>query len=184
MEARALPARRHEFPNRLQHHDHLPGEPRLRPGPPPRWSDHRVVFAPLRPFAERGEGSGFAASVRASATVVGRRPAAVAPRPASIPLPPPTLSSGLGRGRAAAARRDRSGPRRFRLSPGPLSWGARCRRRRGGQWERLRGTRGRRGSWSNVNPGVDESAPSLERFTARGFLLRGHSIHPLLLSSS
>lgn len=72
MEARALPARHHEFPNRLQHHDYLPGEPRLLPGPPA--SLFRLLAAqrgglagvsppaPPRPCAELGEGWGFAAS--------------------------------------------------------------------------------------------------------------------------
>lgn len=88
-----LPTLRHEFPDRLQYHDYLPGE-LLPPAPGPSslfcessrgFGDAdlarglALLFRGLGPphrFSEFGEGVGFAAS-GSLALVVGRRPAAV-----------------------------------------------------------------------------------------------------------
>lgn len=91
--ALGLPTLRHEFPDRLQYHDYLPGE-LLPPAPGPSslfcessrgFGDAdlarglALLFRDLGPphrFSELGEGVGFAAS-GSLALVVGRRPAAV-----------------------------------------------------------------------------------------------------------
>lgn len=105
MGARALPARHHEFPNRLQHHDYLPGEPRLLPGPPASLfrPQSRLLAAqrcglagvsppaPPRRCAELGEGWGFAASgCPPLLSGGGLRQSHPTQPPATLPARPPT----------------------------------------------------------------------------------------------
>lgn len=152
MEARALPAHHHEFPDRLEHHGYLPGEPRLLPGPPASLfrPQSRLLAAqrcglagvsppaPPRPFG--GARGGFGVCCVRSSALVGRRPAAVPPHPASTHFPVEFRQGSGGLRQKGAAPTLPTAP--LSRASGKLWF---RRRARWANRSRLLGTRGRRG---------------------------------------
>lgn len=183
VDARTLPALRHEFPNRLQHHGYLPGEPLPpAPGPRPHFSESPSCGSATR--AGRCLAPSLAAWPSASVPRAREGPAPPpwwsggglrqpAPRPASIPpfpVPPlfcPLLEGVRGPQRPEPGPGEKGavpkGPRNLRtasLTHGLEKCGSR-RRVRGepaGQWERAAGD-----TWvpagQTRDPGAREAAP-------------------------